>query len=399
MLKIKTIIPEGFIIGGISCGISGRKIKKDVGLIFSQTLATAAACFTRNKLKAAPVQLSMKQIENGKAQLIIANSVCANACTGKKGLKDAEKIIKLGAKIFGIAESNVLIASTGTIGDFLPLEKIKTGMESTLPSSLGKDKNAIDSLATAIMTTDSFPKFIFKQFHIGKKKVNILGIAKGAGMICPDLATMFCFILTDININRKLLKKSLLESVQKSFNIISVDGEMSTNDCVIILANGQAKNETICHESNYFKNFQKKLDSITLALAKMIIKDGEGATKLVEVKVKGAKTYYQANLVARRIAHSPLFKTALFGNDPNWGRILAACGSLSEKINSQRIDVYFNNLPAVKNSTGVKTSASLLKKVVTQKEFTVTIDLKIGKKEAKIYTCDFSFDYVKINSS
>ncbi len=399
MQKIKKMIPEGFIVGGIACGISDKNTKKDMGLIFSENLAVASACFTKNKLKAAPVQLSMKHLKNKKAQLIIANSVCANACTGEKGLQDAEEISNLGSKIFGIKENNVLVASTGTIGDFLPLEKIKSGMRKTLPVFLGKDKDSLLALARAIMTTDSFPKFVSERFYIDKKKVNILGIAKGAGMICPDMATMFCFVLTDLNINKKLLKKSLQESVRKSFNIISVDGEMSTNDCVIILANGCAENKMIDCENKHFKVFQNKLDAITLALAKMIVKDGEGATKLVQIEVKGAKTCRQANLVARRIAHSPLFKTALFGNDPNWGRLLAACGSLTENINLQRIDVSFGKLLAVKDSIGTKKSLSALKKIVLQKEFKITIDLKTGKKEAKIYTCDFSFDYVRINSS
>ena len=399
MKKIKEIIPEGFIVGGITCGIFDKSTKKDVGLIFSENLAIASACFTKNKLKAAPVQLSMRHLKNKRAQLVIANSVCANACTGKKGLRDAEEISKFGSKIFGIKENNVLVASTGTIGNFLPLEKIKSGMKKRLPFSLGKGKDSLLSLATAIMTTDSFPKFVSERFCINKKKVNILGVAKGAGMICPDMATMFCFVLTDLNINKKLLKKSLQESVQKSFNIISVDGEMSTNDCVIILANGCAKNKMIDCENKHFKVFQNKLDAITLALAKMIVKDGEGATKLVQIEVRGAKNCRQANLVARRIAHSPLFKTALFGNDPNWGRLLAACGSLTENINLQRINVYFGKLLAVRDGVGTKKSFSALKKIVSQKEFKVTVDLKIGKKEAIIYTCDFSFDYVRINSS
>lgn len=399
MENIKKVIPEGFWMRGIPCGISRKKNKKDLALIFSDIPATVAATFTRNRLKSVPVLLTIKNVRNGRAQLIIANSGCANACTGRKGLRDAEEIIKLGAKTFKTKKQDVLVASTGMIGNFLPLEKIRKGIKKTLHIPLGRDKYALLSTAEAIMTTDTFPKYTFQQFFIGKERVNILGIAKGAGMICPNLATMLCFLLTDISISKRLLKKSLQEAVNQSFNIITVDGEMSTNDCVFVLANGKAKNKTIQQEDSSFKNFQSKLNLATLKLAKMIVRDGEGATKLVKIRVQGGRTFYQADSIGRKVAHSPLFKTAVFGNNPNWGRIMAACGSSKERIDPNKIDIYFDNLSVVKNGIGTKISELAIKRVFSKKEFKITIDLKLGDKQTKIYTCDFSPDYVTINSS
>jgi len=317
------VLPLGFKVWGIHCGI--KKLKKDLGLIYSEKKANASAVFTTNKVKAAPVILSMKNIKDNEIQAVIVNSGNANACTGEKGYSDAISMAEKTAQILNLQSEDVFVSSTGVIGVPLPIEKILNGIESF---SKNTDLSAEDllSFAESIMTTDTFPKINSTQVVIGGKKITITGIAKGSGMIHPNMATMLSFILTDANITKSALNKALKHSVDDSFNMITVDGDTSTNDTVLILANKQAKNEEITEFSHDYKLFQKALYEVVENLAKKIVIDGEGATKFLEVQVKNSKTKEDAKLISRSIAKSNLVKTAIHGEDANWGRVLAAAG-------------------------------------------------------------------------
>ena len=386
--------PRGFKAAGISCGIKKRN-KKDLALIYSEVPARAAALFTTNQIKAAPLKVSAEHIKDGKVQVIVINSGCANAATGEKGIEDAEEMTRVTAKILGIERENVLVASTGTIGTFLPMNKIAEGIK----EAKGKlSQEGGDDAAQAIMTTDTVPKEVAIEFEINGKKVTIGGMAKGAGMISPNLATMLSFITTDVVISGELLKKALKSSIAKSFNMITVDGEESTNDMVVILANGLVGNEEINEENEDFRKFTSGLDEVTLKLAKMIVKDGEGATKFIEVEVKNALEWEGAKRIAFSIANSLLVKTAIFGEDANWGRIMAAIGNSGVKIEEEKIDIYLGNLKLASKGCGIKYSKEEAKKILKEKEIKIIVDLNLGEKSAKIFTCDLTPEYVKINA-
>jgi len=386
-------ICRGFKAAGIVAGIK-KNGKKDLGLIFSEVPATVAGVFTQNKVQAAPVRYDRERIQSGRCQAVIVNSGNANCCTGPKGLEHAAAMAQITAARLGIAEDLVLVASTGVIGEPLPIEKIEAAAPD-LVQSLQPD--GIFPLAEAIMTTDTVPKIVFKEGGIGDKSFTILGVAKGAGMIHPDMATMLSFICTDVEISADRLQKALNNAVQHTFNRISIDGDTSTNDTALILANGRSG--VRLSDSEARQHFQPLLDEVCLELAKMLVRDGEGATKLVEIRVKGARTARDAHRIANTIAGSSLVKTAFFGEDANWGRILGAAGRADVPIDPDRIDVFFNHVQMVKAGMGCgKAAEAEATRVLKTPEFTVTVDLHLGNESESVFTCDFSLDYVRINA-
>jgi glutamate N-acetyltransferase/amino-acid N-acetyltransferase len=383
----------GFKAAGIAAGIK-KKDKKDLGLIFSQVPANVAGVFTRNRVKAAPVILDRERIKTGVSQAIIVNSGNANCCTGKQGIRDAEAMASLSASELGISEDLVLVASTGVIGEPLPMEKIKTGVP-RLVGSLQPD--GIPDLARSIMTTDTLPKMVSGQGVLDGKTFVVTGVAKGAGMIRPDMATMLCFICTDVNAAPEVLKETLVNAVDRSFNRITIDGDTSTNDTVLVMANGLsgAVIESLVHKDI----FQKVLDRTCLDLAKQLVRDGEGVTKLVEIIVRGAASDSDARKIADAVAHSPLVKTAFFGEDANWGRVIGAVGRAGVDVDPDRIDLYFDDVQMVKSGMGCgKAVEAEATNVLKKPEFAVVIHLNMGQGFGSMITCDFSVDYVKINA-
>jgi len=384
----------GFKFAGISAGIKkGRG--KDLALIFSETVATVAGLFTTNKIRAASIKLNISHLTSQKGQAIIINSGNANACTGDKGLKDAEEIAEKIAKELDIPSEFVYVASTGVIGKPLPMEKIRKAV----PRIVKKlSPHSLKDVASAIMTTDTFPKIAFKKINIGRKTGTIAGVTKGAGMISPNMATMLCFIVTDIAIEPRTLDTALREAVKKSFNRLTIDNEMSTNDMVLIMANGLLENSLITQKSPVYHKFKDALSEVTYTLSRMIAKDGEGATKLIEVVVKGAKTESDAEKAAKAIANSMLVKSMIYGRKPNWGRIMAAIGYSGVEIREQKIDIYLNKLKLVDKGIGLMNKDRIARNILSKKEVIITVDLGIGKGTAKILTCDLTEKYVKINA-
>jgi glutamate N-acetyltransferase / amino-acid N-acetyltransferase len=369
----EVVLPPGFKASGVSCGIK-KTGKLDLALIYSTLPAKAAGLFTVNKIPAAPVVFCKNLLrKNTFFRGVLVNSGNANSFTGKKGLLDAESIAASAARSLGLKKGDILISSTGIIGKVLPVGKIKSALP-LLVKSLSEKK--IDNAARAIMTTDTFPKKVTVKFKIGKKIFTICGMAKGAGMIAPDMATLLVFIFTDISLPQSLLRKALQAAVEGSFNSITIDGCMSTNDSILILANGASGRLSI-NPSN-LGIFQKALNTLCLSLAKMVVNDAEGATKFVEIKVSGAKNYSQAKRAALSIANSNLFKTALYGENPNFGRIVSAIGA-------SRIDVAEDSL---------KIKVSSLKK----KDILVSVFLGKGESSAIVYTSDLTPKYIKINA-
>ncbi|MEW6087563.1 MAG: bifunctional glutamate N-acetyltransferase/amino-acid acetyltransferase ArgJ [bacterium] len=386
--------PCGFLANGIHCGIK-HDGKKDLCLIFSETAATAAGVFTKNKVKAAPVTISREQLKNNRISAIVINSGNANACTGKKGLDDAWQMVNITAGVLEIESKEVLVASTGRIGAGLPIEKIKHGIIE-LKDKLSKSGG--HNSALAIMTTDLYPKEIALEFVIDKKRVRLGGMCKGAGMIHPDMATMLCFLTCDINIEKKLLQHILEEAVNDSFNLITVDGDRSTNDTVVITANGMAGNRNIKEGSSDYNIFKNAVSFVCRFLAKEIVKNGEGATKLINIKVNGAKSENEAKKAAFAIANSSLVKTSIFGEDPNWGRIMSAVGSSGINVTEEKIDIFYGKNKITANGQGIEKAYSLVKKYLSNREIELTINLKQGKAHVSVLTCDLTPEYVKINA-
>jgi glutamate N-acetyltransferase/amino-acid N-acetyltransferase len=339
----------------------------------------------------------MARIKSGKGQAIIANSGCANACTGKRGLADARLTAETAAGELGIKPEAVYVASTGVIGELLPMPKLSTGINTAvgLLSASGWEQ-----AAEAIMTTDMYPKLAIIQEEIGGKTITVAGIAKGSGMIHPNMATLLCFIVTDANISAPMLKKALLTSTEKSFNMISVDGDTSTNDMILCMANGAAGNKRPSAGSKDSKKFQACLDAVARSLAKQVVRDGEGATKFVEIEVRNAKNPVEAKRAAVTVAKSSLVKTALFGEDANWGRIMAALGYSGVEMDEARTDIYIGKTKLVEKGLGqgkhADRDATLALK---QREIQIIIDLHKGKASAAVWTCDLSYEYVKINAA
>ncbi|MGA8181222.1 MAG: bifunctional glutamate N-acetyltransferase/amino-acid acetyltransferase ArgJ [Desulfobacterales bacterium] len=387
------IMCPGFEAAGIAAGLK-KKEKMDLGLIFSKVPANAAGVFTRNRVKAAPVILDRKRIKEGVCRAVIVNSGNANCCTGEQGIRDAETMAALSALELGISENQVLVASTGVIGEPMPMEKIESAIPRLVRSL---QPEGISDLARSIMTTDTVPKMVSEQGIVDGKTFTITGVAKGAGMIRPDMATMLCFLCTDVSAPPEMLNETLTKAVNRSFNRITIDGDTSTNDMVLMMANGLS-GVALQHSANK-DIFQKILDSILIDLAKQLVRDGEGVTKLVEIIVLRAFSDADAEKVADTVAHSPLVKTAFFGEDANWGRIVGAVGRAGVDVDPDRIDLYFDNVQMVKSgmSCGKDVEAEATS-VLKKSEFAVTIDLNLGKGFGSMITCDFSVDYVKINA-
>ena len=388
--------PTGFVAGSVFCGIKKENKKKpDMALIYSREASTvAAATFTTNKVKAAPVRVSAAHLRTPHVRAIIVNSGNANACTGLAGIEHAKRMARATGKALALKERQVLVCSTGRIGVELPIKKMEQTI-GKLPKALQTDGSL--KAAAAIMTSDTFAKEVAVEFVIDGKTVRIGGIAKGAGMIDPNMATMLCFITTDAAIGKKELQHALSIAVEQSFNRITVDGDMSTNDTVIALANGLAENRPLKANHPDRQVFQNALNYITLQLARMIVEDGEGVTKFVEVHVLGAATYNDARKAAEAVAKSTLVKCAWFGGDPNWGRIIDALGYCSIKLREEMVDVFYDGLIAVKNGMASKTPFSKLKQIAAKKKFTITIDLRLGTAEYIVYTTDLSTRYVELN--
>ncbi|MGD9334487.1 MAG: bifunctional glutamate N-acetyltransferase/amino-acid acetyltransferase ArgJ [Desulfobacterales bacterium] len=390
---MSAIICPGFKAAGIASGLK-KNGQKDLGLIYSQVPANVAGLFTKNRVKAAPVLLDMELVRSGSCRAVIVNSGNANCCTGEQGLRDAKTMAYLAASELGISNELVFVASTGVIGEPLPIEKIKAAIPDLVRSLQAE---GIPDLARSIMTTDTVPKTASAQGVVEEKTFTVTGVAKGAGMIRPDMATMLCFVCTDVGASPDILKETLLKAADRSFNRITIDGDTSTNDTVMVMANGLsgAVIRSVLHK----KIFQKVLDKIFLDLAKQLLRDGEGVTKLVEILVRGAVSDSDARNVADTVAHSPLVKTSFFGEDANWGRIVGAVGRTNAKIDPDKIDVYFDDVQMVKGGMGCgKDAEAEATKVLCKPEFVVTIDLNMGRSSDLIYTCDFSVDYVRINA-
>lgn len=387
--------PQGFKAGGTACGIKKNQLA-DLAIIYSQVPAVAAGIFTTNRVQAAPVILSREYLKKGKAQAIIGNSGNANACVGAVGMEAARRMAEAAGKALDISAESVLVASTGVIGVALPVEKI----EQALAEKAGfLSDTGSPAAARAIMTTDTFPKEVAIEFELGGVTVRIGGIAKGSGMIHPNMATLFGWITTDVRIEQTLLQKATAIAGETSFNRITVDGDTSTNDCLFVLANGLAKNEPITSENDDYLTFLQALTKVCLELAKMIARDGEGATKLVEIKVSGAKTEEEAVKAGKSVATSNLVKTALFGEDANWGRILAAVGYSGVAIDPERVSISLGDLPVYQKGVGLVFDEAKAKQILSQKEILIHIDLGDGREGASVWTCDLSYDYVKINGS
>jgi len=377
--------PKGFRAAGLSAGIKASG-NKDVALIVSDVPAVAAATFTTNQVKAAPVKLSMQHVKSGKACAIVANSGNANACTND-GPIHARAMACAVARRLGCAETHVLVCSTGRIGVNLPIVKVETGIKQCL-GALSRTGGA--SAAQAIMTTDTFAKEVAVQFKAGGKTFRVGGIAKGAGMIQPNMATMLSFITTDAAIPRSILQKSLLRAVNQSFNRITIDGDTSTNDTVILLANGVAGKPPLA-------KFQEALDFVSLELAKMIVRDGEGVTKFVTINLHGATNDRDAEIAARAVANSVLVKTSWCGGDPNWGRILDALGYSRARVDQDLVDIAYNGLPSVQGGMATRTPLAKLRKIVAQPTFIIDIYLHLGRGHCTMHTCDLTEKYVELN--
>jgi len=388
MIKI-----PGFLGCGISSGIK-RNGKKDLGLIFSTVTAKVAGVFTTNVVKAAPVILGIERVKGGRCQAIIVNSGNANACTGKKGLEDAISTARHVANKLGIDESLVIPSSTGVIGVPLPMVKIKNAIPELI-SKLSED-GLLDT-TEAIMTTDKFPKFASAQMKVDGKFGTISAIGKGAGMIAPQMATMLCFILTDINLDLKTQKLALKNAVNNSFNRIIVDGDTSTNDTVLMLSNGVLENKPIKDGDKNFRKFERILTQLTTEIAEMVVRDGEGATKVVKIIVKGTRTEKDAENIARTIGSSLLVKTALYGEDPNWGRVLAAAGRAGVKFDPLKVDLYYRNYKVVRNGIEIL-DESKVNHILKQPNFPITLDLKSGKSGFFVIASDITMDYLKLNA-
>ncbi|MCL4476663.1 MAG: bifunctional glutamate N-acetyltransferase/amino-acid acetyltransferase ArgJ [Nitrospirae bacterium] len=391
--RTKAKTPKGFLFSAVEAAIK-KPGRKDLALICSEKEAVMSGMFTTNTVKAAPVKLDMKRIKAGKGQAIIVNSGNANACSGKQGAKDAAEMTGLIAGGLKLDQGAVYVCSTGVIGTPMPMDRIR-GKVPELLRGLGT--GTIHDVAAAIMTTDTFSKVVTKKIKVGNKTGTITGICKGAGMICPHMATMLCFIVTDLKVAKTALDKALRGAVENSFNRITIDGDMSTNDTVLIMANGMAGNEVIRESSGAFKTFVSALSGITHELSRLIVMDGEGATKIVEIEVKNAWNKLDAEKAASAIANSLLVKTALYGNDANWGRIMAALGYSGTAIREDKTDISFGKVKLVKNgiATGKDKEATA---VLKKKELRITVDLHIGKASSKVLTCDLTEAYVRINA-
>ena len=388
---------KGFTANGIHCGIRKNKTKRDLALIYSDCPASAAAVYTTNLVKGAPLLVTKAHLANGQAQAVICNSGNANTCNAN-GIEVAEQMSALIAKELNIPADNIVVASTGVIGQPLNLEPIADGIPALVK---GLSTDGGEAAAEGIMTTDTIKKEVAVSFELGGKTCKLGGIAKGSGMIHPNMATMLVFITTDAAISPALLQKALSSDIANTFNMVSVDGDTSTNDMVTVLANGMAGNEMITEENEDFATFMKALNTVTVALCRMIAGDGEGATKLLECSVTGAKDIPTAKTVAKSVICSSLLKAAMFGADANWGRVLCAIGYSGADVDVNAVDVSFRSakgeIAVCKNGAGVEFSEEIAKEILLEKEIEILVTLGKGDGYATAWGCDLTYDYVKIN--
>jgi glutamate N-acetyltransferase/amino-acid N-acetyltransferase len=386
---------KGFKFAAVEAAIK-KPGRKDLALIFSETPALVAAVFTTNKVKAAPVLLDEERVKSGSCRALVVNSGNANACTGAQGMADAVETARLAAAKLGVAEESVLVASTGVIGVPLPMDRLRSAIP-RLAESLGS--GSLDDIAAAIMTTDTFPKMESRRGTAGGRDFTIAGVAKGAGMIMPNMATMLAFVMTDAAVDHAWLGKVFRQANEVSFNAITVDGDTSTNDTSLIMANGAAGNAPLTEGSLDGAHFVELLNDLLLSLAKQIVRDGEGATKFVEIRIRGAVSAAEAKQAAMAVANSSLVKTAFFGQDANWGRIFAAVGYSGATVDQARTELFFDDVRMVKDGVFAGGDAEARgTEVLRKKDFSVTVDLKLGEGEATVYTSDLSYEYVKINA-
>ena len=384
---------KGFTAAGVKAGIK-KSGNLDVAVIYTKTQAVVAGTFTQNKVAAAPVYVSKEVVATGTAHAIVANAGCANACTGQQGLDDAHKMAQIAADELGVNADDVIVGSTGVIGVNLPMDKLEDGIKDAV-ANLSADGSG--NAGRAIITTDTHSKSVTCEFELSGKTVRMGAIAKGSGMIRPNMATMLCYITTDIAIDQTLLQKAVSGCVEKSFNMISVDGDMSTNDMVIVLANGEANNAKITEENADYQIFFDKLMMLCTELAKQIAADGEGASKFLTINVKGAKSFADAKTVGMAIANSPLVKTAFFGEDPNWGRVICAVGYSGADMVPEKTVVKFGGITIFANGTGATYDEKALAHVMKEKDIVIDIELNMGQEDATVWSCDLSYEYVKIN--
>ena len=402
MHKVKSIkggvcSAKGFRAAGVGAEIK-YKGRNDVALIVADAPCTAAAVFTTNKVAAAPVVYDRDVVRGGKVQAILANSGCANACTGEQGLKDAQLCALATAGELGVKPGHVLVASTGVIGRRLPVARLLAGMRAA-KRLLGDTYAHGLAAEKAVMTTDTKPKQACAQVRIGGRTVTVGGMAKGSGMIEPNMATMLGFVTTDAAVSRAMLRRALGLALAKSFNRVVVDGDESTNDSLFLLASGKAGNREIVRAGADFDAFRAALEAVCVSLAQQMAADGEGATRFVTVTVKGAKTEKDAARAAPAVAKSPLAKTSWFGRDPNWGRVLAAVGYSGAAVEDMKAEVFYDRVWAFRRGRiADERQLAKLAAVMKKPSFTVTVDLHLGAAEASVYTCDFSLDYVHINA-
>jgi glutamate N-acetyltransferase/amino-acid N-acetyltransferase len=390
-----TAVP-GVLAAGLYCGIKPAAAR-DLALVYSSVPATAAAVFTSNRILGASVKVSQERVRAGIAQAIVAASGCSNVATGDQGLRDAREMTEVVARELRIPEARVLVASTGVIGRYLPMDKIRPALPK-LVKALSPEARGSRHAAEGIMTTDTHPKEAALRVEIGGRPITIGAISKGTGMIHPMMATMFCFVATDLALARDALQAAIRRAVNGSFNRISVDGDQSTSDTVAILANGLAENRPLVRGDRRLRVFQQALDALTQKLAVMQVRDGEGATVVLDVRVRGAKTRRDAELAARAIANSPLFKTALAGRDPNWGRVMAAVGASGAAVQEDRIGIWYGDEQVAANGKPKENVRwERVKAELAKPDVTLTVDLGLGSGHDHIWTCDLTQDYVKIN--
>ena len=391
--KAGVTFPKGFQAAGVKAGIK-KSGNLDVAVIYTEKKAFVAGTFTKNAVAAAPVHVSKEVVATHTAHAIVANAGCANACTGAQGEADAAAMQRIAADALGCSAQDVIVGSTGIIGQLLPMDKVEQGIHAAV-KNLSVD-GSVDA-GNAIITTDTYSKTGATSVMIGGKEVRFGIIAKGSGMIRPDMATVLCFITTDADIDGILLQEALSEVIEHSLNMISIDGDMSTNDMAIVLANGAAGNPKITEKNADYEAFKETLLALCQGISEKIAADGEGATKFITVHVKGAKSFTDAKTVGMSVANSPLVKTAFFGEDPNWGRVICAVGYAGVPMDPNHTTVQFGGIPVYADGVGVSYDEDALRAVMTAHDIVVEVDLKDGDSEAKVWTCDFSYEYVKIN--
>ena len=391
--KAGVTFPQGFKAAGVKAGIK-KSGNLDVAVIYTEREAAVAGGFTQNAVAAASVSVSKEVVATGTAHAVAANAGCANACTGEQGEKDARATQEITAEALGCTAEDVIVASTGVIGVNLPMDKMEKGLRAAV-AALSADGS--ENAGNAILTTDTYSKSCAAEVEIAGKKVRFGAIAKGSGMIQPNMATMLCFITTDAAIDSRLLQKALSETTEVSFNMISIDGDMSTNDMAVVLANGAAGNARIQAEGADYEAFKKVLESICKGLAQRIAADGEGATKFLTVNVSGTKSFADAKTIAMSVAKSPLVKTAFFGEDPNWGRVICAVGYAGIPMDPKTTVVKFGGIPVYANGVGAACDEEALRAVMGEHDIAIDIDMGAGEASATVWTCDFSYAYVKIN--